>query len=65
MIWDTDEKNDWKINVMYDNWIHKIKQRHVIDFENVFFKDIGSRNSNLQTFVFLRHSAQTYLMYLI
>ena len=48
------------------NWIRKIKKRHVIDLEIGFFsKDSGSRKRNLQTFVFLRHSAQTYLMYLI
>ena len=65
IFWDVDEKYDWKNNAVYDNWIRKIKKRQVIDLENVFFKDIGSRKRNLQTFVFLRHSAQTYLMYLI
>ena len=27
-----------KNNVVNDNWIHKIKKRHVIDFEDVFSK---------------------------
>ena len=35
---DADEKYDWKNNVVYDNWIRKIKKRHVVDFENVFSK---------------------------
>ena len=35
---DADEKYDWENNVAYDDWIRKIKKRHVIDFENVFFQ---------------------------
>ncbi len=56
---DADEKYDWKNNVVYENWIRKFQKRHVIDLKNAFLKDIGSRKRNLQTFVFLRNSAQT------
>ena len=34
---DADGKSDWKNNVVCDGWIRKIKKRHVIDLENVFF----------------------------
>ena len=63
---DADEKYDGKNNAVYENWIRKIQtKRHVIDLDNALFKDIGSRKRNLQTFVFLRHHAQTFRKYLI